>query len=144
MSIDQPSLDWLNTAIESGQSHLFNDTEGFRSSMLRDYVLDGAFDEMFTADGNTRPHYKRLLDMFARMPQERSNDARRPRTFRSSLRASPSPCTGDEEGTERIFPNDLLPRIITNSEWEDIERGLISASRRSTFSCRMFTTKAEF
>jgi uncharacterized circularly permuted ATP-grasp superfamily protein len=31
---------------------------------------------------------------------------------------------GREEGTERIFPNDLLPRIITASEWETIERGL--------------------
>ena len=29
-----------------------------------------------------------------------------------------------EEGTERIFPHDLLPRIITSSEWETIERGL--------------------
>ena len=31
---------------------------------------------------------------------------------------------GREEGTERIFPNDLLPRIITSAEWETIERGL--------------------
>src|SRR5260370_16327709 len=31
---------------------------------------------------------------------------------------------GREEGTERIFPHDLLPRIVTNSEWETIERGL--------------------
>ena len=26
---------------------------------------------------------------------------------------------GDDEGTERIFPFDLLPRIITASEWRD-------------------------
>jgi len=31
---------------------------------------------------------------------------------------------GREEGTERIFPHDLLPRIITSAEWETIERGL--------------------
>jgi uncharacterized circularly permuted ATP-grasp superfamily protein len=31
---------------------------------------------------------------------------------------------GREEGTERIFPHDLLPRIITSREWETIERGL--------------------
>jgi uncharacterized circularly permuted ATP-grasp superfamily protein len=31
---------------------------------------------------------------------------------------------GREEGTERIFPHDLLPRIITSTEWETIERGL--------------------
>jgi hypothetical protein len=31
---------------------------------------------------------------------------------------------GREEGTERIFPYDLLPRIITAAEWDRIERGL--------------------
>ncbi len=31
---------------------------------------------------------------------------------------------GDDEGTERIWPYDLLPRIITSAEWETIERGL--------------------
>src|SRR5918911_266245 len=31
---------------------------------------------------------------------------------------------GREEGTERIFPYDLLPRIITGAEWATLERGL--------------------
>ena len=31
---------------------------------------------------------------------------------------------GDEQGTERIFPFDLLPRIITAAEWRTLERGL--------------------
>ena len=31
---------------------------------------------------------------------------------------------GDEEGTERIFPFDLLPRIITAAEWQTLDRGL--------------------
>ena len=31
---------------------------------------------------------------------------------------------GSDKGTERIFPRDLLPRIITAAEWEKIERGL--------------------
>ena len=32
---------------------------------------------------------------------------------------------GDVDGTERIFPYDLLPRIITAAEWATVERGLI-------------------
>ncbi len=32
---------------------------------------------------------------------------------------------GDDQGTERIFPYDLLPRIITAREWATIERGLM-------------------
>jgi hypothetical protein len=31
---------------------------------------------------------------------------------------------GRDEGTERIFPYDLLPRLITAAEWDRIERGL--------------------
>ena len=31
---------------------------------------------------------------------------------------------GEEQGTERIFPYDLVPRILTAAEWETIERGL--------------------
>jgi uncharacterized circularly permuted ATP-grasp superfamily protein len=32
---------------------------------------------------------------------------------------------GDSRGTERIFPFDLVPRIIPATEWEYLERGLI-------------------
>ena len=31
---------------------------------------------------------------------------------------------GNDEGTERVFPNDLLPRIIPHQEWRKIENGL--------------------
>ncbi|HZO55889.1 MAG TPA: circularly permuted type 2 ATP-grasp protein, partial [Bryobacteraceae bacterium] len=31
---------------------------------------------------------------------------------------------GKDEGTERIFPHDLVPRIITSTEWSRVERGL--------------------
>ena len=31
---------------------------------------------------------------------------------------------GDAQGAEKIFPFDLLPRIIPATEWEHIERGL--------------------
>ena len=31
---------------------------------------------------------------------------------------------GNDEGTERIFPYDILPRIITGAEWSVVERGL--------------------
>ena len=31
---------------------------------------------------------------------------------------------GSKEGTERIFPNDLIPRIIPAHEWVQIEKGL--------------------
>ena len=38
---------------------------------------------------------------------------------------------GDDEGTERIFPFDLVPRIIPAAEWEPIERGLVQRITRA-------------
>jgi uncharacterized circularly permuted ATP-grasp superfamily protein len=32
---------------------------------------------------------------------------------------------GDSQGAERIFPFDLVPRVIPAKEWEFLERGLI-------------------
>ena len=31
---------------------------------------------------------------------------------------------GEEEGTERIFPFDIIPRVIESREWESLEKGL--------------------
>ena len=31
----------------------------------------------------------------------------------------------DNQGTDRIFPFDLVPRVIPDSEWQKIEKGLI-------------------
>jgi uncharacterized circularly permuted ATP-grasp superfamily protein len=31
---------------------------------------------------------------------------------------------GRDEGIEKIFPHDLVPRIVTNAEWQRLERGL--------------------
>ncbi len=38
--------------------------------------------------------------------------------------ALPQQFRGSKEGTEKIFPNDLVPRIIPSSEWTKIEKGL--------------------
>ena len=92
--------------------------------VLREYVLDRAFDEMFTAEGEIRPHYRSLLDTFVSLPQEEIQ--RRKQSADQSFLTQGITFTlyGGGEGTERIFPYDLLPRIITNEEWQHIEKGL--------------------
>ncbi|MFN9941132.1 MAG: circularly permuted type 2 ATP-grasp protein, partial [bacterium] len=32
---------------------------------------------------------------------------------------------GDESGTERLIPSDVVPRIITGAEWARLRRGLV-------------------
>src|ERR1035437_3296281 len=92
---------------------------------LRNYFLDQAFDEMFDSDGKVRPHYRLLLETFSSLSEEEL--ARRKHSADISFRTQGITFTvyGNQEGTERIFPYDMLPRIITGAEWDRIERGLI-------------------
>ena len=81
-------------------------------------------DEMFAAPGEVRPHYRALLDRFREMGDGEID--------RKQLLASQTflnqgvtfTVYSDNQGTERIFPFDLIPRIIPRDEWEYVERGL--------------------
>ena len=93
-------------------------------SLFSQYDLDGVFDEMFEAVGRPRPHYHALLEELASVTpeelQRRQLDA--DRAFLTQ--GITFTVYGDEQGTERIFPFDLLPRILTAGEWSTLERGL--------------------
>ncbi len=93
-------------------------------SLFGSYFLDGAYDEMFDAAGEVRPHYKRLYQRLRELtPRElQQRQAYADLTFLNQ--GITFTVYGDDEGTERIFPYDLLPRLITAAEWAVIERGL--------------------
>jgi uncharacterized circularly permuted ATP-grasp superfamily protein len=88
------------------------------------YILDVAFDEMLDADGRPRPHYQELYHRLMEMPAETLYQRQQAANTAFLNQGITFTVYGDEEGTERIWPYDLLPRIITGSEWETIERGL--------------------
>src|ERR1700756_811687 len=94
------------------------------SSKLSNYRIDGAYDEMFEALDQPRSHYLPLLETLTSLP----GDEIRRRKHSADLSFLNQGITftvyGREEGTERIFPYDLLPRIVTSAEWNHVERGL--------------------
>ena len=94
------------------------------SPALRNYLLDGTFDEMFAADGAVREHYLRVLETFTSLPADEIRRRKSSADVSFLNQGITFTVYGDEEGTERIFPYDLLPRIITGPEWSLIERGL--------------------
>jgi len=91
---------------------------------FKDYSTDSFFDEMFAADGTVRPHYRAIFDRM----QELTVDAYEKKHQAVDLSFLSQGITftvyDDDEGTEKIFPFDLMPRVIPNSEWELLERGL--------------------
>jgi uncharacterized circularly permuted ATP-grasp superfamily protein len=91
------------------------------------YETDSTFfDEMFSegsSDG-VRPHYRRLADRLGGLAVP-DFDQRRTAVDSAFLRRGVTfTVYNDAQGTERIFPFDLIPRIIPSSEWRRIEAGL--------------------
>lgn len=89
-----------------------------------DYDTGEFYDEMFAAGGVPRPRcqalYKRLDQLSTEELVRRQQAA-----DRSMIRLGITfNVYGEDEGTERIIPFDIIPRIMPHDEWTWLERGL--------------------
>ena len=88
------------------------------------YNTDGFFDEMFAPDGSARSAVQMLVERIEGFPEgelARRQIAAEHALLRMGITFN---VYADEQGVEKIFPFDLIPRIIDANEWEWIERGL--------------------
>jgi len=88
------------------------------------YTTDGFYDEMFNGDGSPRS-YARLL--FERISSVGDSEIRRYQQAAEQALFSMGitfNVYGDQAGTEKIFPFDIVPRIVAADEWAPIDRGL--------------------
>ncbi|MCA9820962.1 MAG: circularly permuted type 2 ATP-grasp protein [Dehalococcoidia bacterium] len=82
-------------------------------------------DEMVTPEREVRPAYREFLSRLARWG-DGEFEARQARADLALLNAGITfTVYSDDQGTERIFPFSLVPRIIGASEWARLEEGLI-------------------
>jgi uncharacterized circularly permuted ATP-grasp superfamily protein len=93
-------------------------------ALFDDYPLGGTFDEMRAASGEVREHYRALAELLGRLPVKELQRRKQSADLAFLMQGITFTVYGREEGTERIFPYDLLPRVITAAEWAHIERGL--------------------
>ena len=88
------------------------------------YDTTGFYDEMFAANAQPRPEAEPLV---ARIESLSVGDLhRRQQAAEKTLLQMGITFNvyGEQEGTERIWPFDLVPRIVEADEWDWIERGL--------------------
>ena len=88
------------------------------------YQTEGFYDEMFEHDGSARPEAQLLLDTIESLEEgqlQRCQHAAERLLLQMGITFN---VYGDSAGTERIFPFDLIPRIVRAEEWDWIERGL--------------------
>jgi uncharacterized circularly permuted ATP-grasp superfamily protein len=93
-------------------------------ALFSSYDLATPYDEMFEPTGRARTHCGPLFDEL-RAATHVELGLRQMEADKAFLTQGITfTVYGDNQGTERIFPFDLVPRIITASEWRTLERGL--------------------
>ena len=82
------------------------------------------FDEMFDGEGKTRPAYAEYCRWYGEQPPElmRRKNREADDTFRRT--GITFNVYGEDDAEERLIPFDMVPRIITASEWRKLSRGI--------------------
>src|SRR6185369_9589318 len=99
----------------------------FRSAVkmnFNGYQCDGFYDEMFQPDGGARPGamlLKQKLESLVDGELLHRQQAAETALLQGGITFN---VYGDGAATERIFPFDVIPRIVEAAEWERLERGL--------------------
>ncbi len=92
--------------------------------LTSNYQLSQFFDEMFAAPGEPRLHYQTLHERFCALSVSDMNEKTRAADISFLYQGITFTVYSQDEGIERIFPFDLIPRIIPRREWDLLERGL--------------------
>jgi uncharacterized circularly permuted ATP-grasp superfamily protein len=93
-------------------------------ALFAGYELGSAYDEMFSAAGEVREQYQALHRRLLSVPVDDLRRSKQEADLSFFNQGITFTVYGREAGQEQIFPHDLLPRIITGTEWDCIERGL--------------------
>jgi len=88
------------------------------------YQLDNFYDELFESRGKTRPGSKLLIERLESLSGESILAKQKAAETMLLQMGITFAVYGNEEGAEKIFPFDIIPRIIDGAEWDRIEAGL--------------------
>lgn len=87
-------------------------------------LSQNAWDEMFSQHG-VRDSYRQVLEALQSLNQQTLNDKQKQASdLFMNQGITFTVYTDDNQGIERIFPFDIIPRIITKQEWDEVENGI--------------------
>jgi uncharacterized circularly permuted ATP-grasp superfamily protein len=90
-----------------------------------EYEIGDFFDEMFARNGTPHRHYQPIYEQLRDLSRQSFEERRRQADIAFLYQGITfTVYNKDDEGIERIFPFDLIPRIIPAAEWDELERGL--------------------
>ncbi len=85
---------------------------------------EGFYDELFVGRGRPRPEAIPLIERIHSLGEgelQQRQAAAQAALFQMGVTFN---VYGDSQGTERIFPFDIIPRIVSAAEWQRLEQGL--------------------
>lgn len=88
------------------------------------YQTDGFYDEIFEESGLPREQSQALIQKIESLPDGDLHQRQQAAEAAFMQMGITFTVYGTDEGTERIFPFDILPRVIEPDDWDNIERGL--------------------
>lgn len=88
-------------------------------------VPDGVYDEMRDPQGQARSAYQDYLRWLSACPEGQMNARRAEADLLFRRMGITFSVQGEAEGTERLIPSDVVPRIIEAQEWQALSKGLI-------------------
>jgi len=87
------------------------------------YQLDAAYDEMFESTGLPRDHYRALHQTLLGLPPEELRKSQQAADLTFLHEGITFTVYGSKEGTEKIFPNDLLPASFPPRNGRRLKKG---------------------
>lgn len=93
--------------------------------LFDNYQPTSAFDEAFISSGEFRNHYQAVIEKLGDVSPEEFQSIQKTLSLSFLKQGVTFTVYNDDEGTERIFPFDPVPRVIPGDEWAQLEKGLI-------------------
>jgi uncharacterized circularly permuted ATP-grasp superfamily protein len=91
---------------------------------LDHYNPESFYDELFLASGQPRPHAASLIEWMQQLPERELQQHHETAQLALFNLGVTFRVYSDQQGVERIFPFDIIPRIIDASEWQWLETAL--------------------
>ncbi|HEY9848274.1 MAG TPA: circularly permuted type 2 ATP-grasp protein [Leptolyngbyaceae cyanobacterium] len=91
---------------------------------LDNYDPGDYYDELFMGKGQPRPQATPLIERINSLPPEELQQRQQVAQKALFKLGATFNVYGDNRGTERIFPFDVIPRIVSAPEWATLEAGL--------------------
>jgi uncharacterized circularly permuted ATP-grasp superfamily protein len=97
----------------------------YQSAHFSDYnAISGVWDEMYNENSAIREHYQRVIAYLSKESADNLNKKEELARRLFMTQGITFTVYNSGEGIEKIFPFDIIPRIITGAEWKLVENGI--------------------